>query len=34
VDGDWRRIAADDPHRRTACRLAGRPVEEDGVTSR
>jgi hypothetical protein len=34
VNGEWRRIAADDPHRRTACRLAGRPVEEDGATSR
>ncbi len=26
VDGDWRRIAPDEPHRRAACRLAERPV--------
>jgi hypothetical protein len=26
VDGDWRRVEADDPHRRAACRLAERPI--------
>jgi hypothetical protein len=26
IEGAWRPIAADDPHRLTACRLAGRPV--------
>ncbi len=34
LDGDWRPIAPDDPHRLTACRLAGRPVAGEGATSR
>jgi hypothetical protein len=27
LDGDWRRIAPADPHRRLACRLADRPLD-------
>ncbi len=34
VDGDWRRIAPDDPHRLTACRLADRAVDLAGSSSR
>ncbi|MFP4125689.1 MAG: hypothetical protein ACLFU0_03480 [Alphaproteobacteria bacterium] len=34
LDGDWRRIAADDPHRLAACRLAGRTLDLAGATSR
>jgi len=28
VDGDWHRIPPGDPHRRVACRLAERPVDD------
>jgi hypothetical protein len=34
VDGDWRRIDPADAHRRTACRLAGRPADLTGATTR
>jgi hypothetical protein len=34
VGGDWRRVAADDPHRLAACRLAGRSAEPSGASSR
>ena len=33
VDGDWRPIAPDEPHRTTACALADRPVELAGGSS-
>ncbi|NBB71731.1 MAG: hypothetical protein GVY33_15635 [Alphaproteobacteria bacterium] len=28
VDGDWRRVPPAEPHRRVACRLAERPVDD------
>ena len=34
IDGDWRRIAPDDPHRLAACRLGGRAVARAATSSR
>jgi len=34
IDGAWRSIRPDDPHRRTACRLVDRSVAGEAATSR